>query len=73
MKPTVDCARVTFHKVTEATSEHIGEVAYLDILSDHPKLGPPRTESQIRTSLIVKKNLEHGWFETLNTIYRIVR
>lgn len=65
MKPTVKCARVSIHKWNGTKKE----VAYLDRLSDHPRLGPPRCESQTRTSLIVRKDIANKTIETLNTIY----
>jgi hypothetical protein len=65
-KPVVKCGRVSFAKVLGY------EVAFLDRLSDHPKLGPPRCESQTRTSIIVNKDLANRRFETMNTIYEIV-
>jgi hypothetical protein len=64
-KPIVKCARVSFY----TPEGSLYEVALLDRLSDHPRLGPPRTESQTRTSYIVEKNLNEKWIETRNTIY----
>ena len=63
-KPVVMCARVVLAETPA------GRFAFLDRLSDHPRLGPPRTESQTRTSLILKINRRQKWLETLNTIYK---
>lgn len=63
-KPVVKCGRVSFHQF-----RGLNYVAFLDRLSNHPKLGPPRTESQTRTSLILRIDFEKKRFETLNTIY----
>ena len=65
-KPVVKCGRVSFTKMFGR------EVAFLDRLSDHPKLGPPRCESQTRTSVVLNKDFENRRFETMNTIYEIV-
>ena len=64
MKQRVKCGCVSFMQIGA-----IGWIAYLDRLSDHPKLGPPRTESKTRTSLILRIDFERKEFETLNTIY----
>lgn len=66
-KPVVKCGRVSFHEYLPGV-----EVAFLDRLSFHPKLGWPRTESQTRTSKIINKDLENKRFETLNTMYEII-
>lgn len=63
-KPVVKCGRVSF-----AQFEELQYVAFLDRLSHHPKLGNPRTETQTRTSLILRIDFEKKQFETLNTIY----
>jgi len=63
LKPRVKCARVSLHGAKGR------QVAYLDRLSDHPKLGRPRTESQTRTSLVLRVDLARKELETLNTIY----
>lgn len=63
MKARVKCGRVNLSQYGEHT------IAFLDRLSDHPKLGHPRCESQTRTSLILQINRQEKWLETLNTIY----
>ena len=62
-KPRVKCGRVQITTIRGIS------VAYLDRLSHHPKLGSPRTESQTRTSRIVRVNRAKKEIETLNTIY----
>ena len=71
MKAAVKCGRVSFSKIKLNDGREV-EVAYLDRLSHHPKLGPPRTESQTRTSVVLAKYPEARRFETLNTIYEII-
>jgi hypothetical protein len=66
-KAEVKCGRVSFFEISPGN-----EIALLDRLSNHPKLGPPRAESQTQTSLIIRKDLTNKRFETLNTIYVIV-
>lgn len=71
MKAIVKCGRVSFSSLDfEIEGKTVTRyVAYLDRHSDHPKLGPPRTESQTRTSMILRIDFEKKNFETLNTIY----
>lgn len=68
MKPRVKCGRVSFHRIPSA-AEQMVYVALLDRLSDHPRLGAPRTESQTRTSVVLRIDFAKREFETLNTIY----
>jgi hypothetical protein len=65
MKPRVKCSRVSF--VKWPNTPHY--VAYLDRLSDHPRLGEPRTESQMRTSALLRVDFVKKEVETMNTIY----
>lgn len=64
VKPRVKCTRVSFYP-----TQGMQYVAMLDRLSDHPKLGSPRAESQMRTSLVLRIDFEKKEFETLNTVY----
>lgn len=64
MKPRVKCGRVSISQYNERYW-----VAYLDRLGDHPRLGPPRTESQTCTSALVRVDFVKNELETLNTIY----
>lgn len=63
-KPRVMCARIGVCHYSNGQY-----IAYLTRLSDHPKLGPPRCESQTRTSLILRVDFEKKELETLNTVY----
>lgn len=65
MKQRVKAGRVSFVKWPHSDQY----VAYLDRLSDHPKLGPPRAESQTRTSALIRVDFEKKEMETQNTIY----
>lgn len=64
MKPRVKAGRINFHMFTNMVW-----YAKLDRLSYHPKLGPPRCESQSQTSQILRIDFEKKEMETLNTIY----
>lgn len=68
MKPRVKCGRVSFSHISAITDETV-YIAFLDRLTHHPKLGPPRCESQTRTSKILRIDFEKKEFETLNTVY----
>lgn len=63
-KPRVKCGRVSISRFNE-----IYWIAYLDRLSDHPVLGAPRTESQTRTSALIRADFVKKEIETLNTVY----
>lgn len=65
-KPRIKAGRVTFFRWPHG---HYCYVAYFDRLGDHPKLGPPRCESQSRSSMILRIDFEKKEFETLNSIY----
>lgn len=64
MKPRVKCRFRGFMDVGNGK-----RTAWVDRLSDHPKLGPPRTESSTRTSLVIRHDESKKEIETLNTIY----
>lgn len=63
-KPRVKCARVSITPWAEGYW-----VAHLDRLSEHPKLGAPRCESQTRTSFLIRADFMKKEIETRNTIY----
>lgn len=65
MKPRVKCGSVSIRLWNGGPYW----VAYLNRLSDHPSLGPPRAERQSRTSALIRADFEKKELETLNTIY----
>lgn len=64
MKPRVKCY---FRGLSSVRGMQY--IAMVGRLSNHPKLGPPRTESTTQTSLVLRIDFVKKELETLNTIY----